>query len=278
MGGRGASSGSGGGGGANIIPGGFVYTKVSTKGMIDAVQGNVNGVTPNTNTAQKGDWTDNNNPELLKYQAQDDLDKMGSFLHSTDNMSMTYDPMTGKSQFAGENDPYGYYNFPFQKLVHRLGINKKPMVVSESEFNKIQAQTGAEVFYRGWSGKASADTFLNSDNYHVGNGRYGDGTYFANNTSTASAYGRGAMTKMMLSPNARMIDYDTLVKTMPKSGNIAASLRIAGRSGQRSYGKNIGESQWAIKMGYNVIKVDSRSNPYYVALTRDAFIVSSEVR
>lgn len=85
---------------------------------------------------------------------------------------------------------------------------------------------------------------------------------------------------MMLSPKASVVDYNALVKSMPSTATkLGRSLAYAGSRGQRSYGNNEGEAQWALKMGYNVIKVDNgRSTPYYYALTRDAFIVSSKIR
>ena len=83
---------------------------------------------------------------------------------------------------------------------------------------------------------------------------------------------------MMLSPNARVVDYNALVSSMPdRSSQLGKSLRYAGSGASRSYSSNSGESQWALKKGYNVIKVDAGfGEPYYIGLTRDAFIVSKK--
>lgn len=207
----------------------------------------------------------------MKFQGQED-DKTARFLAKVDRT-------TDYSQF---NDGYGFRDNPYQKLVLQLGLNKPPTVVSDAQFNAIAKQTGAEVFYRGWSSESSADRFMQAQYTHTGTGLYGDGIYFANNISTAASYGIGrgqnAITKMMLSPNARVVDYNALVSSMPSgSSQLGKSLRYAGSGASRSYGRNSGESQWALKMGYNVIKVDAGfGEPYYVGLTRDAFIVSKK--
>ena len=256
---------------------------INAQNLINGILGNKTLKNASTNPAQKGTWDDDGNPNVIKYQNQE-LDKTASFLSSVDNKSsltvMGHDNSGNpKYQIDGTNDADGFYNNPWQKLSLKLGMNQKPTVVSESEFNRIQKQTCAEVFYRGWSSQNSAQRFLNSDLTHHGNGVYGDGIYFANNTGTARSYGSGAMTKMMLSPKAQVVDYYALQASMPSaSTKLGRSLAYAGSMGQRSYGPNSGEAQWALKMGYNVIKVGSGSNPYYVALTRDAFIVSSKVR
>ena len=257
---------------------------VTVRNLASGILANNTLKNPSTNPAQKGTWDDDGNPQVQKFQNQDN-DKTASFLSSVDKNSQLTPAGTDaygnqKYQIDGTNDADGFYNNPMQKLALKMGLNAKPTVVSDAEFNRIQRQTGADVFYRGWSSQASAQRFMNSDLTHLGTGVYGDGIYFANNTGTASSYGRGAMTKMMLSPKASVVDYNALVKSMPSTATkLGRSLAYAGSRGQRSYGNNEGEAQWALKMGYNVIKVDNgRSTPYYYALTRDAFIVSSKIR
>ena len=257
MGGRGASSGT-----TNTR---FIHR------MVVGINENPTIKNASTNAAQNGGWDDDGNPALVKFQGQED-DKTARFLAKVDRT-------TDYSQF---NDGYGFRDNPYQKLVLQLGLNKPPTVVSDAQFNAIAKQTGAEVFYRGWSSESSADRFMQAQYTHTGTGLYGDGIYFANNISTAASYGIGrgqnAITKMMLSPNARVVDYNALVSSMPSgSSQLGKSLRYAGSGASRSYGRNSGESQWALKMGYNVIKVDAGfGEPYYVGLTRDVFIVSKK--
>lgn len=258
MGGRGANSG--------ISSGGRFISKI-----VKGIKENATLKNPSTDAAQNGGWNDNNNPALVKFQSQED-DKTARFLSKVDKT-------TDYSQY---NDSYGFRDNPYQKLVLQLGLNKQPTVVSDAQFNAIAKQTGAEVFYRGWSSESSADRFMQAQYTHTGTGLYGDGIYFANNISTAASYGIGrgnnAITKMMLSPNARVVDYNALRNSMPNSTTqLGKSLQHTGSGKSRSYGSNAGEAQWALKMGYNVIKVDvGYGEPYYVGLTRDVFIVSKK--
>lgn len=256
MGGRGASSG--------------VNTRLVHR-MVVGINSNQTIKNASTNAAQNGGWDDDGNPALVKFQGQED-DKTARFLAKVE----------GTTDYSKYNDGYGFRDNPYQKLVLQLGLNKPPTVVSDAQFNAIAKQTGAEVFYRGWSSESTADRFMQAQYTHTGTGIYGDGLYFANNIGTAAAYGIGkgknAITKMMLSPNARVVDYNALVNSMPSgTTQLGKALRHTGTRGSRSYNGNSGESQWALKMGYNVIKVDAGfGEPYYVGLTRDAFIVSKK--
>ena len=213
-----------------------------------------------------GDYTDDGNPALVKYQGQED-DKTARFLakvwHDTD--------------LAAEDDGYGFYDNSYQKLVLSLGLNKTPTVLSEADFNQYVQQTGAQVFYRGWSSRNSADRLVNAAKTHTGTGIYGDGIYMTTDKGTASSYGSAAVTKMALSPLARTVNLSTVrAEIQRRSPNLQTGLQRAGAAGQRSYGPNIGEAQMALKMGYNVVRIDSYSGSYYYALTRDALVVSKK--
>lgn len=211
-------------------------------------------------------YTADNNPNLLKYHGQED-DKTARYLAKVWND-------TDYAQY--DDGKWGYYENSYQKLVLSMGLNSPPTVVSDSDFNKIAQQTGSPVVYRGWSSSDSADRFTNAKYTHVGNGYYGDGIYFTPDSGTAAAYGigygKGAITKMMLSPTARVVDIKTVRNAISNSSsNLQRGLQTAGSKGSQSYGNNGGEAQMALKMGYNVIRVNSNK---MVALTRDAFIVS----
>lgn len=275
MGGRGSKSGlsAGGGGGFGVFG--------SLQGLIDAGIANA-AQTSNVNydPNQRGDWDDDGNPQLVKYQGQDE-DKLARYLAKVWNQTDLNDP-----QYA---DGYDYYDNSLQKLVLAMGLNKGPQVLSEADFDAYVQQTGAEVKYRGVSGKDAADRFMNATNNHVGNGVYGDGHYFTNNFSTAESYGRHAASgkgkppssrvvlRMALSPKARVIDYGTLQAAMRNAGvNLSRALGKAGSAGTRTYGPNDGEAQFAMRMGYNVIQVSGGYNSYEYALTRDAFVVSKK--
>jgi len=243
MGGRGGKSGLSAGGGY----GGFG----SLQNLINAANGGV-GWAVNTDPNQRGDYDDNGNPALVKYQGQEDV-KTARFLASTDRTVDLNDP-----QYA---DGYAYHDLPLNRLLLRLGVTGGPTVLSDADFNSYVQQTGAQVVYRGWSGKAAVDRFMNATHNHVGNGVMGDGYYFSPDISTAISYsgsgarGHGEITKMALSPSARSIDLGTLRTMMMRADpTLQRSLAKAGSMGSgRTYGSNSGEMQYALKMGYNVI-------------------------
>lgn len=258
MGGRGGSSGLSAGG-----PTGRAGSLAKLMGQISSLQSQYG-----QSWQYQSGYDDNGNPDLLKYQGQDD-DKTANFLASTDR---TVD-------FSQYDDGYQYHDIPLNRLLLRMGVNKGPTVLSDSDFNKYVQQTGQDVVYRGWSGQPAVDRFMNATHNHVGNGRYGDGYYFSPDLSTAKAYagyGSNNITKMALSPNARVIKYSDLKAAMLKMSNkLQSSLHKTGTKGSgRTYGSNVGEAQAALKLGYNVVDV---GGGYLYAITGDAFVVSKKI-
>lgn len=226
----------------------------------------------NTDPNKRGDWNDDGNPEIVKYQGQED-DKTARFLASTDRTVDLNDP-----QYA---DGYDYHDLPLNRLLLRTGVTGRPIVLDDNDFQSLVQQTGAQVVYRGWSGKASVDRFMNAAHNHVGNGVMGDGYYFSPDRYVAASYsthgfGHGEVTRMVLNPmKAKAIELSTLQTMMRRaSPTLQRSLKKAGTMGSgRTYGSNSGEMQYALKMGYNVIV----SGDYVVGGTADAFIVSKKV-
>lgn len=270
MGGRGSSSGGGSGG---LGPQRFAgYTTLSA--LVRAR--NEAPVMPPTNAPNSGfpnpdPYTANGNPELVKYQGQDD-DKTARFLAK----------VARETDYADYDDgKYGFYDNSFQKLILRLGVANQPQVVSDAVFNQYVSQTGSEVMYRGFSSSDSADRLTDAKYFHTGTVIYGDGLYFTTSKSTAASYGigtgKGAIRKMALSPQARVCDYnDARNAMMGASQKLQSSLSAAGHAGSRSYGGNSGVAQWALKNGYNCVRVSYGSDSYYYALTGDALIVSAK--
>lgn len=219
-------------------------------------------------TNDPGDYTDGGNPALIKFQGQED-DKTANFLASTDRDVDLNDP-----QYA---DGFTYYNIPLNKTLLRLGINKGPTVLSDTDFDTYVQQTGAKVFYRGWSGDAAVDRFTQATHNHVGNGVYGDGYYFTPDLQTAKSYAGsgGVVTKLALSPDARVVNYNSVIASMQQmSPKLQSALDKTGRGGSgRTYGTNNGESQAALKAGYNVVDMGSG---YLYGVTADAFVVSTK--
>lgn len=268
MGGRGSSAG---GGGGNTLGAGFSFFGTLKNLLKENTTKPVVKNTPSGGiaTSPVGDYTANNNPALLKYQGQED-DKTARYLAGVYNK-------TDYSQY--DDGKWGFYDNSYQKLVLSMNLNNRPTLLSEKDFNAYVNQTGAPVVYRGWSSSDSADRFTQSKYFHTGGGIYGDGIYFTTDSGTAASYGIGygqkAITKMALAPTARVVSLADVQRAMGgASHNLRTALSKAGQSGQQNgYGGNSGESQMALKMGYNVIKV---SDSYYVGLTADAFVVSKK--
>ena len=270
MGGRGASSGGGGSGVLSSTLYGSFGGFGSFGNLVDQANQNSQNFIPNIGA--KGDYTDDNNPNLLKYQQQTD-DKTADFLAGTDRNVNLNDPQY--------NDGFSYHDLPLNRLLARLGIKKGPTVLTDKEFDQYCQQTGQNPMYRGWSGKDSAQRFLNTVNNHVGNGVMGDGYYFSPDRGVALRYsgsgrmGRGEIMRVALSPNARVVDLADVRSAIGRSsGRLQSALDHAGHGGSgRTFGSNDGEARMALKMGYNVIR---RGN-YLVAITNDALVVSRKV-
>lgn len=261
MGGRGSSS-SGGGGGEAIRQ----YNRFGGGG------GTVNGTPGQQNSSialapfqTKNDYTDNNNPLLVKFQSQTD-DKTASFLAKNWN-ERDFNKVQQQT-----NDKWAFYDNPMQATVVALNLNKPATVMSETDFNNYVQKTNSTVLYRGWSGQDSVNRFKNSPNSHIGNGINGDGYYFAPDIKTAKGYGGTGM-KAALSPNARVVSVNAVNAEIAKhNATLKASLSKAGTLGTRTFGGNQGQAQMALKMGYNTIDAGWAVIP----LTRDAVVVSAK--
>lgn len=249
MGGRGAAS-------------GLNQMSKTVSGMLQTIKNNEAQSGPDWQ--KKAGYDNNGNPALIKYQGQED-DKTANFLAGTESKVDLNDPQY--------DDGYAYHNIPLNKLLLRLGVKGGPTVLSEADFNAYIRNSGQEVVYRGWSGQASADRFLNQKYNHVGNGRYGDGYYYTPDLRTAKTYGSGVITKMALSPTAKVITRSDLQKEMAKmSPKLRGALSHAGRGGSgRTFSPNMGEAQAAIKLGFNAIDI---GGGYRFAVTADALVVS----
>ena len=260
MGGRGSSS-SGGGGSLGVLLNRFNREGGGAGAGTGQFDSQIN-IAP---FQQVGDYTDGNNPALLKWQGQTD-DKSANFLAKVDKQ-------TDLAQIQAQTgDKWAFYDNPQQRLVENLGLNKPTTVLSESDFNNYVKQTGASVLYRGWSGQDAIDRFTQSPNSHIGNGINGDGYYFAPDKGTARSYGGTGM-KAALSPNARVVSVDAVNAQIAKANpKFKSSLSKAGSYGTRTYGSNNGQAQMALKMGYNVIDAGWAVIP----LTRDAVVVSGK--
>ena len=262
MGGRGGKSG--------LSPGGGYGGFGSLQGLIGAmqrVQGENMGTGNGGNLFNAGegnsnpDYTDNGNPALVKWQQQNDEDKMARYLAKL-----------GKAATPAQDaEGYAYYQSPFQNMVIDQGLNAPVFAkLSASDFAKYVQQNGLTPIYRGWQGGASSKArFEDAQMSHTGTGMYGEGFYFGSQ-STASSYSGGAVTVAALSPNARVVDLNTVRSALSGLGSRAQSaFSHSGYIAGSQFSSNSGEAQMALKMGYNVIRTDWS----YVVLTRDAVVV-----
>lgn len=261
MGGRGSKSGLSAGGGY----GGFG----SLQGLINAMQqsqaastGQGQGSGYNSFNAGEGnstpDYTDDNNPALLRWQGQTDDAKVAAYLAKL-----------GKAATPGQDaEGIAYHQSPFQNMVIDQNLNTPVFAkLSASDFAQYCQQNGLTPIYRGWSGAASRSRFEDAAASHVGAGMYGEGYYFGSQ-ATASGYG-SVQTVGALSPKARVVDLDVVRKAISsQSSRTQSAFTHSGRTNS-NFSNNHGEAQMALKMGYNVIRTDWS----YVVLTRDALVI-----
>ena len=276
MGGRGSSSGGGGGGGgqtSNFIGGGggrfggfqnlqqLIQSMQSSQQASTGAGGNGQGYY-NFHAGEGNstpDFTDNNNPALVKWQQQSD-----------DNKTARYLAKLGKQQTPAQDaEGYAYHQSAFQNMVIDQNLNAPVYARMDARsFNAYCQANNLTPFYRGWSGgQSSKDRFEDAAASHTGTGMYGEGYYFGDR-STAASYARGATTVAALSPNARVVDLGHVQQAIINSGAKNAFQRSGGAT-TGHFSNNIGEAQMALKMGYNVIRTDWS----YVVLTRDAVVI-----
>ena len=212
-------------------------------------------------------YTANDNPQLLKWQQSDD-DKATRFLGRVHN----------KVDINNYTDKHPFYDFDMQKFTLLVGLNDKPTVMKDADFEQMVKANNLQVLYRGDSGQDAVDRMVGDNYYHPGTGFYGDGLYFTEEESIANRYAYqkggtdGVYTKMVLSPNAHVINYSDLMYEMGKYSGTRFAKALE-RAGNTSYYSNEGQALFALKMGYNVIEIHAGK---HVALTRDALIVSDK--
>ena len=170
-------------------------------------------------------------------------------------------------------DPNQNITSDTQVLANQMGLNGRPVVLPNSEFDKYVQNKGATVFYRGVrpnAGLTSTQIQENtrySDVCFLGDGIYGDGIYSSSERATARSYAgsNGDIMRFVLNPKTAR----PLVLTRAKYN----AIRKLGYSAE-----NV--SMWALKNGYNVLSIPtpfqnstvSNNEAYTVVLDRSAMI------
>jgi hypothetical protein len=174
-----------------------------------------------------------------------------------------------------------------QKMVYALGMNDKPEIVSQQEFDDMTVNapfgSGQTILYRTvndadltggvhMSAKQINDMLLSGDLTYLGNGVHGDGLYFADDKAESQAYGRGGgksrTIACVLNSKARMVtetnlrkEYDAFVKSNPQTRK---ALGFA-----KTHSSHDSMSQFALMKGYNVIvSKQFRGMNYYTVIDR----------
>lgn len=160
------------------------------------------------------------------------------------------------------------YDDPTQKFVFAIGLNEKPQVLQGTAFDQYlkdnniprsqilsRSVNGGTVNVNGTTFSLTPQQVIQSTLYgkfnYIGGKRggqaYGAGTYFDMNGGGNTGYG-GSTMNAVLSPNARVISYSTLMNKIP-------AWRQSHPQAARLIGATYNsESIYALCMGYNVIK------------------------
>lgn len=176
-------------------------------------------------------------------------------------------------------------NCNFQQMVSDCGLNDKPTVVDRKTFDQmLKSDPNAKVIYRGVTDNKNINSseilnqIKNSDGFHVGGGYYGDGLYYTGSHTEAMSYAgagswsrQGLTQRAIINPEAKVISRTDLMKqynSLPYTTQ--AALRNAGSKSTSTWYNN-GESQLAIKLGYDAIQ-GAKSN-HLIILNRKALII-----
>ena len=177
-------------------------------------------------------------------------------------------------------------NSDYQKVVRELGLNDKPKVLSEKEFNN-QIKDNTPI-YRGvkgttkWDGKdyvvdrSGEDIVSNikyGDKTYIGTGIYGDGIYFTDSHSAANKYAglnsKAIATAFIDKSKSKIIDQAKLKDMRTEYFKANPTVKQNGIFSDLS--------SFALYKGYNVISVNSKETEgngnYYNVLDRSILVM-----
>lgn len=208
-----------------------------------------------------------------------------------------YYGLTAKGEIDWESPVRGNQNNFLKNLLDDQGFLNKPRVISPAEFGKL-AEQGNPVIYRGIAADSSeqltgyVDDLLRGDKPFVGRGMFGDGIYFADKLEIAESFTKedalgkkkfstGRVVKAIIDPQAKIVDFDDLLKEMRASYDLANYGKITETYPEDFYGTY---SSFAAARGYDGIrkrkpKISWRPDAapvdgdYIVILNRTALII-----
>lgn len=179
-----------------------------------------------------------------------------------------------------------------QKVVEGLGLDDKPVVVSQDEFDKIVEENGYIPLWRGVysvdpNGREVAMNTMFGDRTYVGDGIHGDGIYFSTDYDTANGYSGGGG----LNGDAKGYGIVMAAVINPKKAHIITEQALydmfnkdLAKSGLSTFEINMDLSSYALYKGYNVIHVPGGNagqygstyaeggEDYYVPIERSALV------
>ena len=179
--------------------------------------------------------------------------------------------------------PFLNANRHTQRMVYALGMNDKPEIVSDKEFQKL-VKSGKTVMYRTVNDTQTltaddiCDMFTDGDLTYLGDGVHGDGLYFSDNLRGSKMYGHtnpktiGAVfngkAKPISETNLRSL-YDQFIKTHPQARKAFGFAR--------NHSTHDSFSQFALSQGYNIITSRQSSNEtYYTILDRSVLTMTKK--
>ena len=181
-------------------------------------------------------------------------------------------------------DPLTYYNndWDTQRLVANMPeLNRAPQVVDVQTFNGLSGQT----LYRtvnAKGGETAVDVCgrtMMSDVTTIGEGRMGDGFYFANSLTSSQAYGntrnnvqRTATMSAKLNANARVVS-ESQLNSMLRNESRTLRRAVVGMKSGGDWDGDSGLMAYALYKGYNVVEAGS----YFNIIDRTAMTFSSNV-
>lgn len=178
----------------------------------------------------------------------------------------------------------------FQDIVDATDRHDAPQVAASSEeFDRLTQ--GRRTYWRGMTRTEYAHAFLHGDDFYVGFGMHGSGSYFAESRHTAEMYAQmrkdkrvGRTIRVALKPDARVINYRQAEKAAAKDSrrllaglplDLSANLTPEQVRQKAVYLTLVDPGRWAAINGYDAIEDDAHGN--IVVLNRGALIADPEI-